>query len=52
MEREKVRSVRRSMSCRRLLRSAGDRDDRGWTVLHVGAKKGDVKEVCCIVFYV
>ncbi|XP_047341602.1 phytochrome-interacting ankyrin-repeat protein 2-like [Impatiens glandulifera] len=32
------RSLRRS-------KSAGDRDDRGWTPLHVGAKKGDLREV-------
>ena len=26
--------------------SAGnDRDDRGWTMLHVGARRGDLKEV-------
>lgn len=23
----------------------GDRDDRGWTMLHIGARRGDVKEV-------
>ncbi|CAM8888293.1 hypothetical protein QQ045_025876 [Rhodiola kirilowii] len=45
MAQDNVRSLRRSLSCRRSLRSAGDRDDRGWTQLHVGARKGDVKEV-------
>ncbi|KAI3716836.1 hypothetical protein L1987_68021 [Smallanthus sonchifolius] len=25
--------------------SGDDRDDRGWTNLHVGARKGDLKEV-------
>ncbi|XP_059641822.1 phytochrome-interacting ankyrin-repeat protein 2-like [Cornus florida] len=30
---------------RRTRRSAGDRDDRGWTMLHVGARRGDLKEV-------
>ncbi|CAL5415804.1 unnamed protein product [Camellia sinensis] len=30
---------------RRVYRSGGDRDDRGWTVLHIGARKGDLKEV-------
>ncbi|KAI3468475.1 hypothetical protein Pfo_025138 [Paulownia fortunei] len=37
-----VESIRRS---RKLLRSGGDRDDRGWTVLHIHARKGDLKEV-------
>uniref|UniRef100_A0A7N0U4Z7 Uncharacterized protein n=1 Tax=Kalanchoe fedtschenkoi TaxID=63787 RepID=A0A7N0U4Z7_KALFE len=45
MPREQSSSLRRSLSCRRLLRSASDRDDRGWTLLHVGARKGDIKEV-------
>ncbi|XP_073125079.1 phytochrome-interacting ankyrin-repeat protein 1 [Henckelia pumila] len=36
-------SIRRS---RKLLsRSVSDTDDRGWTLLHVFAKKGDLKEV-------
>ncbi|XP_011082134.1 26S proteasome non-ATPase regulatory subunit 10-like isoform X2 [Sesamum indicum] len=30
---------------RRLIRSGGDRDDRGWTLLHIYASKGDLKEV-------
>ncbi|KAF5936427.1 hypothetical protein HYC85_027556 [Camellia sinensis] len=30
---------------RRVYRSGGDRDDRGWTLLHIGARKGDLKEV-------
>ncbi|KAK4435626.1 Phytochrome-interacting ankyrin-repeat protein 1 [Sesamum alatum] len=30
---------------RRLIRWGGDRDDRGWTLLHVYASKGDLKEV-------
>ncbi|CAL5418331.1 unnamed protein product [Camellia sinensis] len=29
---------------RRVYRSGGDRDDRGWTLLHIGARKGDLKE--------
>lgn len=33
------RRIRRSLS------SGNDRDDRGWTMLHVGARKGDLKEV-------
>ncbi|KAK6158621.1 hypothetical protein DH2020_005935 [Rehmannia glutinosa] len=36
-----VESIRRS---RRLLRSRSDRDDRGWTLLHIHARKGDLKE--------
>ncbi|KAK3034905.1 hypothetical protein RJ639_034147 [Escallonia herrerae] len=30
---------------RRVQRSAEDRDDRGWTQLHIGAHRGDIKEV-------
>ncbi|XP_072977058.1 phytochrome-interacting ankyrin-repeat protein 1-like [Typha angustifolia] len=26
-------------------RRSSDRDDRGWTLLHIGARKGDLKEV-------
>lgn len=33
------RRIRRSVSF------VNDRDDRGWTMLHVGARKGDLKEV-------
>ncbi|KAI3690287.1 hypothetical protein L2E82_48267 [Cichorium intybus] len=33
------RRIKRSIS------SGNDRDDRGWTMLHVGARKGDLKEV-------
>lgn len=42
MPQEYIASSRRS---RRAYRSAGDRDDRGWTMLHIGARKGDIKEV-------
>lgn len=35
----------RSLSKRRSFRSRVDRDDRGWTLLHIGAKKGNLKEV-------
>ena len=40
---------RRSVS---LIGDGNDRDDRGWTMLHVGARKGDYKEVriSCIDF--
>lgn len=33
------RRIKRSISL------GNDRDDRGWTLLHVGARKGDLKEV-------
>ncbi|OVA00869.1 Ankyrin repeat [Macleaya cordata] len=39
------RSLRRNLSSRRTYRSDVDRDDRGWTMLHVGARKGDLQEV-------
>lgn len=39
----------RRLSRRRLLRSGFDTDDRGWTPLHIGARKGDVKKVYCLV---
>ncbi|KAF2300339.1 hypothetical protein GH714_012156 [Hevea brasiliensis] len=35
----------RNLSKRRSFRSRVDRDDRGWTLLHIGARKGDLKEV-------
>ncbi|KAF2300346.1 hypothetical protein GH714_012236 [Hevea brasiliensis] len=34
----------RNLSKRRSFRSRVDRDDRGWTLLHIGARKGDLKE--------
>ncbi|KAK1324312.1 hypothetical protein QJS10_CPA01g03042 [Acorus calamus] len=37
-------TVRRSLSSQRLLRRRSV-DDRGWTLLHIGARKGDLKEV-------
>ncbi|KAM7490723.1 hypothetical protein LguiA_033644 [Lonicera macranthoides] len=42
MPQEYLGSYRRS---KRSHRSAEDRDDRGWTMLHVGARKGDIREV-------
>ncbi|KAI3869732.1 hypothetical protein MKW98_030913 [Papaver atlanticum] len=39
------RSLRRNLSFRRSFKSAVGRDDRGWTLLHIGARKGDLKEV-------
>ncbi|KAG5228591.1 hypothetical protein OIU76_018036 [Salix suchowensis] len=40
-------SLRRNLSRRRSFRSGGgaDRDDRGWTSLHIGARKGDLRQV-------
>ena len=29
---------------------SSDRDDRGWTPLHIGARKGDLKEVIWVFF--
>ncbi|XP_027084951.1 phytochrome-interacting ankyrin-repeat protein 1 [Coffea arabica] len=42
MPQEQEGSIRRR---RHLDRSAGDTDDRGWTPLHICARKGDLKEV-------
>ncbi|KAL5550796.1 hypothetical protein UlMin_000972 [Ulmus minor] len=36
---------RRNLSRRRSFKPGSDRDDRGWTLLHIGARKGDLKEV-------
>ena len=43
-------SLRRNLSRRRSFRSVGgvDRDDRGWTSLHIGARKGDLKQVIIV----
>ncbi|KAM7251504.1 hypothetical protein ACFE04_023387 [Oxalis oulophora] len=37
--------MKRSLSRRRSLRLAANTDDRGWTLLHVVARRGDLKEV-------
>lgn len=43
--------LKRTLSRRQLLRKrsfsprSSDRDDRGWTSLHIGARRGDLKEV-------
>ncbi|KAI4372177.1 hypothetical protein MLD38_010445 [Melastoma candidum] len=34
-----------SLNRRRSRRGGHDTDDRGWTLLHIGAKKGDLKQV-------
>lgn len=44
-EQQQVVSIRRSLSRRRSFRMGVDRDDRGWTPLHIGARKGDLKQV-------
>ncbi|GFZ15542.1 hypothetical protein Acr_24g0017320 [Actinidia rufa] len=41
MPQDQLGLIRRS---RRMYRSVGDRDDRGWTMLHIGARKGDLRE--------
>ncbi|KAK8916372.1 hypothetical protein KSP39_PZI022555 [Platanthera zijinensis] len=42
---------RRQLSSRRSfnLGGIGETDDRGWTLLHVGARKGDLKVVKCLL---
>jgi hypothetical protein len=52
MPQEQAVSIRRSLSRRRSLRAGVDRDDRGWTLLHIGARKGDLREVSFIVPFV
>ncbi|KAF3449235.1 hypothetical protein FNV43_RR09963 [Rhamnella rubrinervis] len=44
-EQEQVGLFRRSHSRRRSFRCGVERDDRGWTLLHIGARKGDLKQV-------
>lgn len=43
MEEERLNISRRSR--RMQIVAGGDMDDRGWTLLHVVARKGDLKEV-------
>ncbi|KAK9144137.1 hypothetical protein Sjap_004040 [Stephania japonica] len=38
-------ALRRNLSIRRSIGSADGTDDRGWTLLHIGARKGDLNEV-------
>lgn len=45
LQHEQVVPLRRQLSSRRSFRGRGERDDRGWTLLHIGARKGDLKEV-------
>lgn len=41
---------RRQLSIRRSFNlGTGETDDRGWTLLHVGARKGDLKMVKCLL---
>lgn len=46
MEEDRVGLIRRS---RRMQMTAGDTDDRGWTPLHIVARKGDLKQVLYIL---
>ncbi|XP_057964192.1 phytochrome-interacting ankyrin-repeat protein 2-like [Malania oleifera] len=45
MTQEQLGSYKRRLLRKRSFRSVGDRDDRGWTLLHIGARKGDLREV-------
>lgn len=47
MPQEGTRSIRKTLSLtrRRSLRSGYDRDDRGWTLLHILARRGNLKQV-------
>lgn len=46
MLQEQLSPFRRSLSRRRSFKDGfGDRDDRGWTPLHVSARKGNLEEV-------
>nr|DAD36435.1 TPA_asm: hypothetical protein HUJ06_007076 [Nelumbo nucifera] len=45
MPQEQPGSLRRSLSSRRSFKSSVERDDRGWTLLHIRARKGELKEV-------
>ncbi|XWS73779.1 hypothetical protein CRYUN_Cryun02cG0158500 [Craigia yunnanensis] len=38
-------SLRRNLSRRRSFRCGVDKDDRGWTTLHIGSRKGDLNQV-------
>lgn len=49
MEEDQIGSTRRS---RRMRMTAGDMDDRGWTRLHIVARKGDLKQVFSLIFHV
>ncbi|KAL6001813.1 hypothetical protein ACLOJK_041791 [Asimina triloba] len=45
MPQERVVSLRRQLSSRRSFKYSDGMDDRGWTLLHVGARKGNLKEL-------
>lgn len=45
LEVEVMGTLRRSLSRRRSFRSGVDMDDRGWTMLHIGCRKGDLGQV-------
>ena len=44
-------SLRRNLSRRRSFRCGVDKDDRGWTTLHIGSRKGDLNQVSSFVFH-
>ncbi|KAI3792845.1 hypothetical protein L2E82_06736 [Cichorium intybus] len=46
------RRIKRSNSLRSNSSGDDDRDDRGWTNLPVGARKGDLKEIGCFLLWV
>lgn len=50
-EPERVCLIRRNLSRKRMFRFGVDRDDRGWTPLHIGARKGDLKQVSHLSFF-
>jgi len=52
MLQERPISLRQSPSRRRLLRPGVDTDDRGWTSLHVYARKGDIKLVSSFLLFI
>lgn len=46
MTRDLELESRRFLVSRRIFKQRSkERDDRGWTLLHIGARKGDLKEV-------
>lgn len=46
---DQLGSPRRRLSRKRSIRSSFNTDDRGWTPLHIGSRKGDLKEVFYLI---
>lgn len=46
MQKPQLMGLVRQLSRRDSMNSPGNRDDRGWTPLHVAARRGDLNEVC------